>query len=231
MNQQFFNVTGLKPGAHRLTVTNQGGATSAPLGVSYIYTKVTGTGSTSGGGGGGGSGGSSGGGGRRRGAGRYLIPILGALIGALLLLTLALWCLRRFKRKREATGAPTAPQTPWGIGKNTEAQASLLQTQGKEQVPNTLYNAPPSPPPPNPSVWQQPQYVPYTNSGFAPQVNQGQVPYQQGYRPYAGGYNQNQFYVVPQGPRDQGHPHAATIPMQTMDGMRDGGEFNPYRRT
>ena len=38
-NQPFFNVTGLKPGPHRLVVTNIGGGNASPLGVSFIYTK------------------------------------------------------------------------------------------------------------------------------------------------------------------------------------------------
>jgi hypothetical protein len=38
-NQAYFNVTELKPGPHRLTVTNAGDESTAALGINYIYTK------------------------------------------------------------------------------------------------------------------------------------------------------------------------------------------------
>lgn len=38
-NQAYFNVTGLDPGPHTLQVVNRGNPSTAPLGLSYIYTK------------------------------------------------------------------------------------------------------------------------------------------------------------------------------------------------
>ncbi|RXW13710.1 hypothetical protein EST38_g12144 [Candolleomyces aberdarensis] len=81
-NQAYFNITGLTPGLHRLTVTNTGNEGTAALGLTYVYTK-NGAKTTP-----------------KRTSAKVIGGAVGGSIGAVLLAVLAALAILRYRRRK-----------------------------------------------------------------------------------------------------------------------------------
>ncbi|RXW13708.1 hypothetical protein EST38_g12143 [Candolleomyces aberdarensis] len=145
-NQAYFNVTGLRPGPHRLTVMNAGNESTTALGINYITAKNSAE-MTSGGR-----------------SGKVIGAAVGGSIGAVLLAVLGVLAIiwyRRRKRQREhdassmggtTWGSPT--QGPWGQPAGfLPYQYSVIPQDGAHSspafvAPSGPHQSPTSPNPP-----------------------------------------------------------------------------------
>jgi hypothetical protein len=155
-NQVLFNISGLKPGPHRLEVVNDGNLTTAPLGLSFIRTKGSQHGQD---------------GGKKR---KIIGGAVGGTLGVVLIILVLIVIFIRRQRRRRQRQSEEFGVTMDGPAKTSSKMREKSQTPAPLAEPQAPGTHPASPSQPPLSSFPGPRAI---NTGEA-STNAEQIPVQ-----------------------------------------------------
>lgn len=200
LNQPYFTVTGLKPGPHRLVVTNLGKPSTAPLGLTLIYLKNAPLQQP-----------------RPSNRGKIIGGAVGGALGAIILaLLVAFVAVKYVRQRRRSSGQPQGGVAPQDTGVAAETTRSVPSTRVSMNM-SYVTNSQTSPSA-RPTSWlPEPQSSPRAPS-ISP-INSGSTSLSQ-LVPQHGVpvYHEQALWI---NSRQSTH-------MQSMDGRPDPTDYDPY---